>query len=158
MTKYHFNKDTGRTGKCEAKIKCRLGLSADEHFGTREEAQAAFEKTMGGKGSESISKSRSKNLDNVKFDFTDKYPYDQDQNLNGRTAAEYRELILESVAKYAYRGDEFTDEIVSKMGIPDWKNSVDDYRYEARIVDNDKLELSHFLYGNAFGLPIGGTY
>lgn len=45
-TKYHFNKDTGRTGKCEAKIKCRLGLAESEHFGTREEAQKAFEKTQ----------------------------------------------------------------------------------------------------------------
>ena len=158
MTKYHFNKDTGRTGKCEAKIKCRLGLSDSEHFETREEAQAAFEKTMEKKTSVAISKGKEKDLDAVKFDFTDKYPYDQDQNLNGRTAAEYRELISESVAKYAYRGDEFTDEIVGKMGIPNWKNSVDDYRYEANIVDNDKLELSHFLYDNAFGLPVGGTY
>ena len=160
MTKYHFNKETGRTGKCEAKIKCRLGLAESEHFATREEAQQAFEKSMSGKDSASIVKknSRTKNVDTVRFDFTDKYPYDQDQNLNGRTAAEYRKFVLDSVAKYAYRSEEFTDDIVNKMGIPDWRNSVDDYRYEAKIVDNDKLELSHFLHDNAFGLPVGGTY
>lgn len=158
MTKYHFNKDTGRTGKCEAKIKCRLGLADSEHFETREEAQAAYEKTMEKKTSATIRKSKKKDLDNVKFDFTNKYPYDQDQNLNGRTAAEHRKFILESVAKYADRREEFTDEIVGKMGIPDWKNLVDSYRYEARIVDNDKIELSHFLYDNAFGLPGGDTY
>lgn len=46
--KYHFNKETGRTGICDAKINCRLGLSQDEHFNSREEAQAAFEKTQDG--------------------------------------------------------------------------------------------------------------
>lgn len=44
--KYHFNKDTGRTGKCTAKIKCRLGLSMEEHFTTREEASKAYEDSM----------------------------------------------------------------------------------------------------------------
>lgn len=45
-TNYHFNKETGRTGKCDAKIKCRLGLSSEEHFSTKEEAQKGFEKTQ----------------------------------------------------------------------------------------------------------------
>lgn len=56
--KYHFNKDTGRTGKCEAtKQACRLGLSVSEHYETREEAQAAFEKTQDGK-SKTLKKER----------------------------------------------------------------------------------------------------
>ena len=55
-TKYHFNKDTGRTGKCEAKIKCRLGLAESEHFETREEAQSAFEKSQDSPIAKTLSK------------------------------------------------------------------------------------------------------
>lgn len=56
MAKYHFNKDTGRTGKCEAKIQCRLGLSESEHFATKEEAQAAFEKSQDSPIAKTLSK------------------------------------------------------------------------------------------------------
>lgn len=44
--RFHFNPDTGRTGKCDAKVKCRFGQSDGEHGATREEARANYEKTM----------------------------------------------------------------------------------------------------------------
>jgi len=43
---FHFNPETGRTGKCEAVIKCRFGQSADQHGTTRDEARANYEKVM----------------------------------------------------------------------------------------------------------------
>jgi len=46
MAKYHFNRDTGKTGLCKAQVQCRLGLTESEHFETREEAQKAFEETQ----------------------------------------------------------------------------------------------------------------
>lgn len=44
--RFHFNPDTGRTGKCAAQMKCRFGQSDDQHGATREEARANYEKTM----------------------------------------------------------------------------------------------------------------
>ena len=99
MTKYHFNKDTGRTGKCEAKIKCRLGLSADEHFETREEAQAAYEKTMDSKAVSPLKKTTSKEVKNIdRHKFSGKsfgYP-----ELEGKTAAEIRQYVIDIHDKY----------------------------------------------------------
>lgn len=55
---FHVNPDTGRTGKCDAKIQCRFGLSQEEHFETREEAQDAFEKDQGSQIGSSKKKSK----------------------------------------------------------------------------------------------------
>jgi len=44
---FHVNPETGRTGQCSAKIKCKFNLSKEEHFETREEAQKAFESSQG---------------------------------------------------------------------------------------------------------------
>lgn len=41
--KYHINPATGRPGKCRATHKCRFG-GEDNHYATREAAQAAFER------------------------------------------------------------------------------------------------------------------
>ena len=44
--RFHFNPDSGRTGKCSAQVQCRFGQSDDQHGATREEARANYEKTM----------------------------------------------------------------------------------------------------------------
>lgn len=47
---YHFNPETGRTGKCDAEIKCRFADSFDgepPHFATADEARAAYEAYTG---------------------------------------------------------------------------------------------------------------
>lgn len=46
--RFHFNPETGRTGKCDAKTQCRFGQSEGEHGGSREEARANYEGTMKG--------------------------------------------------------------------------------------------------------------
>lgn len=46
--RFHFNPDTGRTGKCAAQVQCRFNQSDDQHGATREEARANYEKTMEG--------------------------------------------------------------------------------------------------------------
>ncbi len=46
--RFHFNPDTGRTGKCEAKKGCRFGQSEDQHGASREDARANYEKHMEG--------------------------------------------------------------------------------------------------------------
>lgn len=44
--RFHFNPDTGRTGKCGANVQCRFGQSDSQHGGSREEARANYEATM----------------------------------------------------------------------------------------------------------------
>ena len=47
---YHFNPETGKTGKCDAEIKCRFADSFDgepPHFATADEARAAYEAYTG---------------------------------------------------------------------------------------------------------------
>lgn len=45
MAKFHVNPKTGRTSACGAATRCPFG-GAEEHFPSREEAQAAYEKTQ----------------------------------------------------------------------------------------------------------------
>lgn len=127
MTKYHFNKDTGRTGKCEAKIKCRLGLADSEHFETREEAQAAFEKTMGSKTvNSSLKKNTSKgeNVDTHKFSGSDfGYP-----ELNGKTAAEIRQYVLDIHDQYDGREETLKQDVAEQIGLSNIPGFDDEYR------------------------------
>lgn len=44
--RFHFNPETGRTGKCSAEVQCRFGQSADQHGATREDARANYEAQM----------------------------------------------------------------------------------------------------------------
>lgn len=60
MAKFHFNKETGRTGKCDAKIQCRLGLSEEQHFSSLEDAQRGFEIHMENEVNKSIAPSLKK--------------------------------------------------------------------------------------------------
>lgn len=152
MTKYHFNKDTGRTGKCEAKIKCRLGLAESEHFETKEEAQAAFEKTMEKKTvNSSLKKNTSKgeNVDTHKFSGDDfGYP-----ELKGKTAAEIRQYVLDIHDQYDGREETLKQEIVEQIGLSNIPEFNDDYgiytyisHYEGTLnVDRD-VNVSY--YGN----------
>ena len=41
--KYHINPETGRPNICRAKIKCDFDMRAEEHFSTKEQAQAFIE-------------------------------------------------------------------------------------------------------------------
>lgn len=157
MTKYHFNKDTGRTGKCDAKIQCRLGLAASEHFETREEAQAAYEKTMGKKDVKPLRKTKGNNLDTVRFDVPNRYPYNQDQNLNGKTAAEYRKFIVDTLNEYDGREEEVEKNIVDRIGVGDLVTHYGIYG-NAGINHNNELEIVRHLDGNVFGLEDGGPY
>ena len=44
--RFHFNPETGRTGKCSAQVQCRFGQTEDQHGATREIAQANYERQM----------------------------------------------------------------------------------------------------------------
>jgi hypothetical protein len=46
MAKYHINPKTGNPGKCTAKRSCPFGDIDSDHYDSREEAQAAYEKQM----------------------------------------------------------------------------------------------------------------
>lgn len=45
MTKYHFNRETGKVGKCTATFRCPLGGDKD-HYATEREAAQAYERFM----------------------------------------------------------------------------------------------------------------
>lgn len=57
--RYHL-KPNGEAGKCVAQISCQYGMPLDEHYGTPEEAQLAYEKSMEDVTFTPISKSNSK--------------------------------------------------------------------------------------------------
>ena len=45
--RYHFNPETGRTGKCDATVRpCRFQQTEEEHGSTPAEARANYERTM----------------------------------------------------------------------------------------------------------------
>ena len=44
--RFHFNPETGRTGKCGAEVQCRFGQSESQHGASREDARANYEATM----------------------------------------------------------------------------------------------------------------
>ena len=44
--RFHFNPETGRTGKCGAEVQCRFGQSEGQHGASREDARANYESTM----------------------------------------------------------------------------------------------------------------
>lgn len=44
--RFHFNPESGRTGKCSAQVQCRFGQSEDQHGASREEARANYESQM----------------------------------------------------------------------------------------------------------------
>lgn len=115
-TKYHFNKDTGRTGKCEAKIKCRLGLADSEHFATREEAQAAYEKTMDSKAVSPLKKTTSKEVNNIdRHKFAgDSFGYSE---LEGKTAAEIRQYVIDTHDKYDGYEEVLKKDIAEQIGL-----------------------------------------
>lgn len=47
MKKYHINPETGNPGVCRANIQeCRFKMAPDEHFDTKEEARANYERVM----------------------------------------------------------------------------------------------------------------
>lgn len=46
MAKYHINPETGNPGVCRATKQCRFG-SANEHYGSKDEARAAYERSQG---------------------------------------------------------------------------------------------------------------
>lgn len=46
MKKYHVNPVTGVANHCTAVFRCRFGVSEENHYATREEAQKAFEADM----------------------------------------------------------------------------------------------------------------
>ena len=46
MAKFHINPETGRANQCDAKIKCRFGLTQEQHFLSKELARAGYEKVM----------------------------------------------------------------------------------------------------------------
>lgn len=116
MAKYHFNKDTGRTGKCEAKIKCRLGLAESEHFETREEAQEAFEQTMSAK---TVSTSLRKNKSKVENINTHKFPGNSygHPELEGKTSAEIRQYVIDIHDEYDGRRETLEREIAEQIGL-----------------------------------------
>lgn len=47
MAKYHINPETGRPNQCTAKVKCRFGADT-QHFDSKDEARAGYEKQMAG--------------------------------------------------------------------------------------------------------------
>lgn len=53
--KYHISPDTGRPNICRAQHKCPIG-GEDEHYSSKEEARAGFEKQMSGDTFTSVSK------------------------------------------------------------------------------------------------------
>ena len=141
-TKYHFNKDTGRTGKCEAKIKCRLGLADSEHFATREEAQAAYEKTMDSKAVSPLKKTTSKEVKNIdRHKFSGKsfgYP-----ELEGKTAAEIRQYVIDIHDKYDGYEEVLKKDIAEQIGLSTVPGFDDDYSVHTSIDHyNGVLEVS----------------
>lgn len=44
--RFHFNPESGRTGKCSAQVQCRFGQSEEQHGASREEARANYEAQM----------------------------------------------------------------------------------------------------------------
>lgn len=65
---FHVNPETGRTGQCSAKIKCKFNLSKEEHFETREEAQKAFESSQGNQIASARKKPRESVLEGTTID------------------------------------------------------------------------------------------
>lgn len=61
--KYHYNKNTGKTGQCTAKIKCRLGLAESEHFDNAADARTAFEESQGNQVGQSLRKKNESKTD-----------------------------------------------------------------------------------------------
>jgi hypothetical protein len=45
MARYHINPETGRPNQCTAKVRCRFGTDT-QHFDSKEEARAGYEKQM----------------------------------------------------------------------------------------------------------------
>lgn len=46
MAKFHVNLETGRVGRCDAQVKCRLGMSEDEHADNIQDARVIYENHM----------------------------------------------------------------------------------------------------------------
>lgn len=61
--KWHINPKTLKVSRCNAKIKCRFGISSDKHFSAKEDAQDFLDKKMS-KNLPSISK-KSSNDDGI---------------------------------------------------------------------------------------------
>lgn len=141
-TRYHFNKDTGRTGKCEAKIKCRLGLAESEHFATREEAQQAFEKTMSetsgtlkkGKGQATKNDLADRKFKNLKHST----PSLEKTLLEGKTLKEYRDTIVELHEKNTVDQEEVKKEIIEMLNLP---GELDEYEVSFQG-DSEKVYVS----------------
>lgn len=67
--RFHFNPETGRTGKCSAQLQCRFGQSEKQHGSSRQEARANYEQTMEGElfsntASKKVSLVRDETLEN----------------------------------------------------------------------------------------------
>jgi len=116
MAKYHFNKETGRAGKCDAKIQCRLGLDESEHFSTKEEAQSAYEKTM---NSQTVQKplkkpkNRTYDIDNHVFD-TDVIGFGE---LRGKKASEIRKYINDVHNQHHGKEEKLKEDIAQTIGL-----------------------------------------
>lgn len=141
-TRYHFNKDTGRTGKCEAKIKCRLGLAESEHFATREEAQQAFEKTMSetsGTLKKGQGQATKNSLANRKFkSLKHSIPSLEKTLLEGKTLKEYRETIVELHEKNTVDQEEVKKELIEMLDLP---GELDEYEVSFQG-DSEKVYIS----------------
>lgn len=46
MPRYHVNRRTGEPGRCRAMVACPFGSLDDDHYSTKAEARAAYEKSM----------------------------------------------------------------------------------------------------------------
>lgn len=54
MRRYHVNPESGVASECRARVKCRFGVSEEEHYSSKEVASRAFEEAQGSQVGESI--------------------------------------------------------------------------------------------------------
>lgn len=136
--KYHFNKESGRTGKCTAKIKCRLGLSQEEHYLTREEASKAYEDSMSSYNLSTLQK----NVENIDSGYLD------DVTISPNKKAEEVFEDFEKMSKFLSFGREinsFND--VEKKFIEDFSNGNIPDEVPARFAyDTSMLGMTVHIY------------
>lgn len=107
--KYHINNVTGRPNICRAtKRGCPMGSGESEHYATREEAQAAYEKSMGEQSAPSLKKTKKKPTKNAphNYDFTDAV----------RDGGSSEEMHREVMYGYHYHRDEGNMQAMEYIG------------------------------------------
>lgn len=140
--RYHVNPETGRAGKCYAKIKCRFGVPASLHFSTKEEAVSAYEKTMKKKVLPQIKKKAS-TLTDVTVSQFDPAEYTLFSNKNARTHG----FVMGKALRRQFSNVKWLHELYEKnrseiSSLESQKNISEDDQDSLKFYKNHNKELS----------------